>query len=158
MMPAASTSDHRTYSSMTNGVAGITSPTARRSGEGRAGRRATPAERAASDARGGAPASTAVGLQAVGLETPPQGGAADAEAPGGFGEPAVRAVEHLDDRLALPLGQRRGLLGARVRQHTDLGRSRAERHDPRTQRCHARPQQAGPLLSRQPRELTAELL
>src|SRR2546427_8827068 len=69
MMPAASTSDHRTYSSMTNGVAGMISPTARRSGEGRAGGRATPAERAASDARGGAPASTAVGLQAVGLRS-----------------------------------------------------------------------------------------
>src|SRR2546428_14132001 len=99
MMPAASTSDHRTYSSMRNGVAGITSPTARRSGEGRAGRRATPAERAASDARGGAPASTAVGLQAVGLETPPQGGGADAGGPGGFGGSAVLAVGHLAERL-----------------------------------------------------------
>src|SRR2546426_3771096 len=125
MMPAAPTSDHRTSSSMTNGVAGIISPTARRSGEGRAGGRATPAERAASDARGGAPASPAVGLQAVGLETPPQGGAADAEAPGGLGEPAARAVEHLDDRLALPLGQGRGTLDARVRQHAELGRPRA---------------------------------
>src|SRR2546427_89029 len=125
MMPAASTSDHRTYSSMTNGVAGIISPTARRSGEGRAGGRATPAERAASDARGGAPASPAVGLQAVGLETPPQSGAADAEAPGGLGEPAARAVEHLDDRLALPLGQGRGTLDARGRQHAELGRPRA---------------------------------
>src|SRR3989441_5687060 len=126
MRRAAPTPDPRTSSWMTRGGAGIPPPTARGRGEGRGGRRATPAERAASDARGGAPASTAVGLQAVGLETPPQGGAADAEAPGGFGEPAVRAVEHLDDRLALPLGQRRGLLGARVRQHTDLGRARAE--------------------------------
>src|SRR3989442_4319142 len=125
MMPAASTSDHRTYSSMTNGVAGIISPTARRSGEGRAGGRTTPAERAASDARGGAPASPAVGLQAVGLEAPPQGGAANGEAPGGLGEPAARAVEHLDDRLALPLGQGRGALDARVRQHAELGRPRA---------------------------------
>src|SRR5712691_3435509 len=135
MMPAASTSDQRTYSSMTNGVAGIISPTARRSGEGRAGGRATPAAGAASDARGGAPASTAVGLQAVGLEAPPQCGAADAEAPGGLGEPAARAVEHLHDRLALTLSQRRGALGARVRQHAELGRPRAERHDPRTERC-----------------------
>src|SRR5438046_2683934 len=127
MMPAAATSDHRTYSSMTNGVAGMISPTARRSGEGRAGGRATPAERAASDARGGAPASTAVGLQAVDLETPPQRGAADAEAPRGLGEPAAGAVEHLDDRLALTLGQRRGALGARVRQHAKLGRPRPER-------------------------------
>src|SRR5436853_7285408 len=104
MMPTASTSDHRTYSSMTNGVAGITSPTARRSGEGRAGGRATPAERAASDARGGAPASPAVGLQAVGLETPTQGGAADAAAPGGLGEPAARSVYHLDAHHAHPPG------------------------------------------------------
>src|SRR2546425_11127022 len=133
MMPAASTSDHRTYSSMTNGVAGMISPTARRSGEGRAGGRATPAERAASDARGGAPASTAVGLQAVGLETPPQGGAADAEAPRGLGEPAAGAVEHLDDRLALTLGQRRGALGARLRQHAQVGGFRPERHDARAQ-------------------------
>src|SRR2546427_10385071 len=99
MMPAASTSDHRTYSSMTNGVAGMISPTARRSGEGRAGGRATPAERAALDARGGAPASTADGLPAVGLETPPQGGAAEAEAPRGLGEPAAAAVEPLADPL-----------------------------------------------------------
>src|SRR3989475_8620111 len=125
MMPAASTSDHRTYSSMTNGVAGIIPRTGRGRGEGRGGGRATPAERAASAARGGAPASPAVGLQAVGLETPPQSGAADAEAPGGLGEPAARAVEHLDDRLALPLGQGRGALDARVRQHAELGRPRA---------------------------------
>src|SRR2546428_2387888 len=134
MMPAASTSDHRTYSSMTNGVASISSPTARRSGESRAGGRATPAESAASDARGGAPASTAVGLQAVGFETPPQRGTADAEAPRGLGEPAARAVEPLPDRPAPTLSQRRGALGARVRQHAELGRPRAEPHDPRTQR------------------------
>src|SRR2546428_13979695 len=94
MMPAASTSDHRTYSSMTNGVASISSPTARRSGESRAGGRATPAESAASDARGGAPASTAVWLQAVGFETPPQRGTADVEARRGLGQPAGRAGEH----------------------------------------------------------------
>src|SRR2546425_12614774 len=133
MRPAAPTSAPRTYSSMTSGGAGMIPPTARGRGEGRAGGRATPAERAASDARGGAPAWTAVGLQAVGLETPPQRGAADAEAPRGLGEPAAGAVEHLDDRLALTLGQRRGALGARVRQHAELGRSRPERHDPRAQ-------------------------
>src|SRR5438034_10801786 len=108
MMPAGATSDPRTYASMTNGVAGMIPPTARRSGEGRAGGRATPAERAASDARGGAPASTAVGLQAVGLATPPQGGAADAEAPRGLREPAAGAVEHPDDRRAARRGPRRG--------------------------------------------------
>src|SRR3989442_12312622 len=96
MMPAASTSDHRTYSSMTNGVAGMISPTARRSGEGRAGGRAAPAARPAPDARGGAPPSTAGGLQGVGLHTPPQGGAADAEAPRGPGEPAAGAVAQLN--------------------------------------------------------------
>src|SRR5437667_3681224 len=130
MMPAASTSDHRTYSSMTNGVAGMISPTARRSGEGRAGGRATPAERAASDARGGAPASTAVGLQAVGLETPPQRGAADAEAPRGLGEPAAGAVEHIDDRLALPLGQPPAALCAPVRAPAEPGHPRPERPRP----------------------------
>src|SRR2546427_8107707 len=100
MMPAASTSDHRTYSSMTNGVAGMISPTARRSGGGRAGGGATPAEHAPSDARGGAPASTAGGVQAVGLETPPQRGAADAQAPRGLRAPAAGALQPLDHRPA----------------------------------------------------------
>src|SRR2546425_5120545 len=99
MMPAASTSDHRTYSSMTNGVAGMISPTARRSGEGRAGGGAAPAERAASDALGGAPASTAGGLQAVGLEAPPHRGAADGQAPHGPGLATAGALAHLHDRL-----------------------------------------------------------
>src|SRR2546422_11764818 len=93
------------------------------------------------------------GLQAVGLETPPQGGAADAEAPRGLGEPAAGAVEHLDDRLALTLGQRRGALGARGRQHAELGRSRPERHDPRAQRCQAPPQRVEPPPREGPRVL-----
>src|SRR3989475_11906939 len=123
MRPAASAWDHRPSPAMRTGVAGMTPPTARRGGEGRGGGGGTPAERAASDARGGTPASTAVGLQAVGLETPPQGGAADADAPGGFGELAVCDVDHLYDRPALPLVQLRGLSGARVRHHTHLSSS-----------------------------------
>src|SRR5881396_255814 len=86
MMPAKSTSDQRTYSSMTNGcgaVLGGPSP-----GEAR------------SLGRG------AEAVHPVGLEASPQRCAADAEAPRGFRELAARILQRVGNRLALAFGER----------------------------------------------------
>src|SRR6266511_3219321 len=86
MMPAKSTSDQRTYSSMMNGPGpggGCVMP-----GEARA-------------LRGGAKA-----FQSVGLQAPPQRGAADAEAAGRFGQLPFGVLQRLEDRQALPVCQR----------------------------------------------------
>src|SRR6266540_1957723 len=83
MMPAKSTSDQRTYSSIRNGPGVMP-------GEGRM-------------LPGGAKA-----VQAVRLEAAPQRGAADAEPARRLGELTARVLQCLDDRLPLPVGQRLG--------------------------------------------------
>src|SRR3990172_315208 len=81
MMPAKSTSDQRTYSSMMKGLGGGMPREARRL-PGRA-----------------------KAVQAVRLEAAPQGGAADAEAARRLGELAAGVLERIEDRLAFPVGQ-----------------------------------------------------
>src|SRR6266508_2710003 len=83
MMPAKSTSDQRTYSSMRNGPGVMP-------GEART-------------LRGGAKA-----VQSVRLEPPPQCRAADPEAPGRFGQLALGILQRVEDRQALPVGERLG--------------------------------------------------
>src|SRR6059036_1398983 len=80
MMPAKSTSDQRTYSSIRNGPGVMP-------GEGRT-------------LPGGAKA-----VQAVGLEAAPQRGAADAKPARRLGQFAARVLERLGDRLALAVGE-----------------------------------------------------
>src|SRR5881396_199056 len=87
MMPAKSTSDQRTYSSMTNGcgaVLGGPSP-----GEAR------------SLGRG------AEAVHPVGLEASPQRRAADAESSRSFRELATRVLQRVGDGLALAFGERK---------------------------------------------------
>src|SRR5438094_4552712 len=79
MMPAKSTSDQRTYSSMTYG-AGMP-------------RQARPLLRGAKVAH------------AVRAEPPPQRRATDPQPAGRFGETAARGLQGLEDRLALPVGE-----------------------------------------------------
>src|SRR6266702_770439 len=81
MMPAKSTSDQRTYSSMMKGPGVMP-------GEGRM----LP--------------SSAEAVQAVGLEPAPQRRAADAEPARRLRELAACVLQRLDDRLPLAVGQR----------------------------------------------------
>src|SRR6266511_231779 len=87
MMPAKSTSDHRTYSSMMNGPG--------RGGDAMPGE----ARRLWSRAKA---------FQSVGLEPPPQRGAADPQAPGGFGQLALGVLQRVEDREPLPVRERLG--------------------------------------------------
>src|SRR5690349_10601448 len=123
MIPAKSTSDQRTYSSMICGWAAMRSP--RGCGSGEARRRAPEPL----DARRGADAPVA-GAQPVRLEAPPQRGPADAEPPGRLGEPAARASQRVDDGLALSLRQCARLLGLRQEYRLAQARcTRAQRRD-----------------------------
>src|SRR6266699_3218631 len=86
MMPAKSTSDQRTYSSMTNGC-----------GERSGG----PSPGEARTLGGGAKA-----VHPVGFEASPQRRATDAEPPRGFRELAARVLQRVGNRRALPFGER----------------------------------------------------
>src|SRR5437867_1704527 len=87
MMPAKSTSDHRTYSSMMNGP-------------GWAGGGADAMPREARRLRGGAKA-----FQPVGFEPAPQRRATDPQAARGLGELALGVLERVEDRQALAVGE-----------------------------------------------------
>src|SRR6266568_712589 len=79
MMPAKSTSDQRTYSSMTNGCGAV-------AGEG-------------------IPRRGAEAFHPVGLETSPERRATDTEPPRGFRELAARVLQGRGDGLTLSLGE-----------------------------------------------------
>src|SRR6266576_202024 len=142
MMPAKSTSDHRTYSSMIYGVAGIASRPVEPEREARVGKTPTPGSAGRrSGARGGASASVPVVAQAVGAQPAPQRRATDAEAPRGLGELALRHCEGVQDSLSLALRQRGAMLAVRQKHDfTELDRAllqrpraSAERDEPVTQ-------------------------
>src|SRR5438046_9908178 len=104
MTPAKSTADHRTYSSMIYGVAGIASRPVEPEREARVGKTPTPGSAGRrSGARGGASASVPVVAQAVGAQPAPQRRATDAEPPRGLGELALRHCEGGQDGLSLAL-------------------------------------------------------
>src|SRR3989442_2405749 len=108
MMPAKSTSDQRTYSSMVYGLTAIRSPRGVCSGEARR-RAGEPPGRAGRPLL--ARAASVLRAQPVRLQPAPQRGPADAQPPGGFGEFAARPLQRVHDRLALSLRERAGLVG-----------------------------------------------
>src|SRR6266567_2222314 len=118
MMPAKSTSDHRTYSSMMYGLAGIASRTVEPEREARGRQSSTPARQRALDARRRARAAVPVGPEPIGTQPAPQSGAADAKPSRGLGKLPVRHLEGVEDGLALSLGQRRAVDA--VRQEHDF--------------------------------------
>src|SRR2546427_4221282 len=75
MMPAKSTSDHRTYSSMMYGLAGIASRTVEPEREARGRQTPTPAQQRALDARRRARPSVPVRPEPIGTQPAPQRGA-----------------------------------------------------------------------------------
>src|SRR6266702_4246855 len=98
MMPAKSTSDHRTYSSMMYGLAGIASRTVEPEREARGRQSSTPARQRALDARRRARAAVPVGPEPIGTQPAPQSGAADAKPSRGLGQRrAVDAVRQEHD-------------------------------------------------------------
>src|SRR5690348_12682177 len=106
MMPAKSTSDHRTYSWMMYGMAGIASRPVEPEREARVGKTPTPGSSCGrSGACGGARASVSVVAQTVGAQPAPQRRATDAEPSRGLGELALRHFEGVEDRLPLALRQ-----------------------------------------------------
>src|SRR6266540_2411195 len=110
MMPAKSTSDQRTYSWMTYGVAGIASR-ARPEREARRPETTSPGCRARLDARGRSPLP--LGAQAVRAQPPPQRRATDPEPARGLCQATLRQLERLHDGSALALGQRRHAIPVR---------------------------------------------
>src|SRR5213080_3997213 len=133
MMPAKSTSDHRTYSSMMYGVAGIASRTMKLE-RGKRPRQ----DGAGLDACGRSLASPPVGRQPIGSQPAPQRGTADAEPSCGLRQSAGRRLQRVEDGLALALGQRRTVAAVRQEHYfTELERAlfqgsgpAAERHEP----------------------------
>src|SRR5439155_1136609 len=125
MMPAKSTSDHRTYSSMIYGVAGIASRPVEPEREARVGKTPTPGSAGRrSGARGGASASVPVVAQAVGAQPAPQRRATDAKAPRGLGELPLRHCEALQHGQPLALPQRGAMLAVPQEHHfTELQRA-----------------------------------
>src|SRR6266498_836274 len=142
MMPAKSTSDQRTYSWMTYGVAGIASR-ARPEREARRPETTSPGCRARLDARGRSPLP--LGAQAVRAQPPPQRRATDPEPARGLCQATLRQLERLHDGSALALGQRRHAIP--VRQEDRLAQlggavfqragAPAEREQPLAQRSAA---------------------
>src|SRR5690242_3802270 len=106
MIPAKSTSDQRTYSSMTKG-AGMP-----RKVEVPRGRRKSAAPAPASR-RAGLPVPVVFLAHAVGLQAAPQRGTADAQPPRRFGQFPVRGLERVQNRLPLALGEGTRPFGAR---------------------------------------------
>src|SRR5207245_10750039 len=110
MMPAKSTSDHRTYSSMMYGLAGIASRTVEPEREARGRQSSTPPRRrGVLDARRRARASVPVGPKPIGTQPAPQGGAADAKPSRGLGKLPVRHLEGVEAGRAPPVRQRGGV-------------------------------------------------
>src|SRR5213594_3555403 len=76
------------------------------------------------DARRGPWSAVPVRSQAVGTQPAPQGRPADAEAPRGLGELALRHFERVEDGLALALRQRGTVFPVRQEHHlTQLDRT-----------------------------------
>src|SRR5438552_5495705 len=138
MMPAKSTSDHRTYSSMMYGLAGIASRTVESEREARGRQTPTPAQQWALSARRRARPSVPVRPEPIGTQPAPQRSAADAEASRGLGKLTVRHVEGVEDGLALSRGQRRAV-GALREEHdfAELERALLEGAGPATERNEA---------------------
>src|SRR5438552_2940628 len=164
MMPAKSTSDHRTYSSMMYGLAGIASRTVESEREARGRQTPTPAQQWALSARRRARPSVPVRPEPIGTQPAPQRSAADAEASRGLGKLTVRHVEGVEDGLALSRGQRRAV-GALREEHdfAELERALLEGAGPATERNEApahvaAPRQALPFPPGQTAQLAAQLL
>src|SRR5713226_7569389 len=144
MMPAKSTSDQRTYSSMMNGVAGIASRIVGAEREARRRETATPGSRRALGAHGGALSRPLAGPQPVGPQPAPQRGAADPESACRLGQLALRDLERIEDRLALLLRERPGLVATRQEHHLpELRRALLQRARPAAQRHQALAQLIG---------------
>src|ERR1043166_9428577 len=117
-MPARSTSDQRTYSSMMWGLAVRLPRSVPEGGEARRRRDAPPGcERVL---RAGPPVA---GAQPGGLQPTPQCCPADPQPPRGFRELAAGALQGVDNRLPLPVGQGAGLVG--TREEDDLAAANA---------------------------------
>src|SRR2546426_6150012 len=132
MMPAKSTSDHRTYSWMMYGLAGIASRTVKPSGKLGVVISPRQDDGAVLGARRGPGAPVPVGPEPIGSQPAPQRGSADAEPSRGLGQLPMRHLERVEDGLALALGQRRAVsAGAGQKHHfTELERALLQRACP----------------------------
>src|SRR5437667_7270061 len=93
MMPAKSTSDHRTYSSMMYGLAGIASRTVESEREARGRQTPTPAQQWALNARRRARPSVPVRRDPKGPQPAPKRSAAVPEPPPGLGKLTGRPAQ-----------------------------------------------------------------
>src|SRR6267378_746437 len=138
MMPAKSTSDHRTYSSMMYGLAGIASRTVEPEREARGGQTPKPARPRALDARRWPRASVPVRPEPIGTQPAPQRGTADTESSRGLGQLTVRHLEGVEDGLALSLGQGRAVAALRHKHDfAELKRALLESSGPCAERNEA---------------------